>query len=253
MNRLNKMNILKGTTGIAAMLLLSACGIPERLSEIGHPPEMSGIQNPTSTPGYRPVVMPMPTQEAQNTAPNSLWQASRQTFFKDQRAAKVGDIVTVNISINDTANLQNSTDRSRTGSEESGIPSLLGMETQLTKVFPEALDPSSLVSTNSTSTSNGTGAIKRSEAINLKLAATVTQLLSNGNFVIQGRQQVLVNNEMRDLSLQGVIRPQDILNDNTISYEKIAEARIAYGGKGNITNLQSPRYGQQFIDAISPF
>ncbi len=245
-------NILKGTTCLTAVLLLSACGIPENLAAIGKTPQVTKIENPTQMPGYKPVSMPM-AQEVVNSEPNSLWQAKRQTFFKDQRAAKIGDIVTVTISINDTANLQNETDRSKTGSETETMPNLLGFESALDKVLPKAVDPAKLVGETSSSTSNGTGAIKRSEAINLKLAATVMQLLPNGNFVIQGRQQVVVNNEMRDLALQGVIRPEDILNDNTISYEKIAEARISYGGKGNLTNLQQPAYGQQFFDAIYPF
>jgi flagellar L-ring protein precursor FlgH len=253
MSRINTTNILKGTTCLAAVVLLTACGIPESLSAIGHPPEMSKIQNPIAQPGYKPVTMPMPLQEAQNNQPNSLWQAKRQTFFKDQRAAKIGDIVTVTIAINDTANMQNQTARSKTGSETDGLPNFLGLESALDKVLPKAVDPAKLVGETSASTSNGTGQIQRSEAINLKLAATVMQLLPNGNFVIQGRQQVLVNNEMRDLALQGVIRPEDILNDNTISYEKIAEARISYGGKGNLTNLQQPGYGQQFFESVYPF
>jgi flagellar L-ring protein precursor FlgH len=253
MSRINIVNCLKGTTCLTAMLLLTGCGIPENLSAIGHAPEMSKIQNPIVQPGYKPVTMPMPLQEARSTAPNSLWEAKRQTFFKDQRAAKVGDIVTVTIAINDTANLQNATARSKTGSETDTMPNLLGFESALDKVLPKAVDPTKLVGENSASTSNGTGQIQRSEAINLKLAATVMQLLPNGNFAIQGRQQVLVNNEMRDLALQGIIRPEDILNDNTISYEKIAEARITYGGKGNLTNLQQPGYGQQFFEAVYPF
>lgn len=253
MIRINTVNILKGTTCLTAVLLLSACGIPESLSAIGHPPEMSKIQNPAAQPGYKPVDMPMPAQEAQNNQPNSLWQAKRQTFFKDTRAAKVGDIVTVTIAINDAANMQNETNRSKTGSETDTLPNFLGLESALTKVLPAAVDPAKLVGETSASTSNGTGQIQRSEAINLTLAATVIQVLQNGNFVIQGRQQVLVNNEMRDLALQGIIRPEDILNNNTIAYQQIAEARILYGGKGNLTNLQQPGYGQQFFDAVFPF
>jgi len=253
MSRITITNILKGTTCFTAMLLLAGCGIPESISAIGHPPEMSKIQNPLTQPGYRPISMPMPLEEAKSNSPNSLWEAKRQTFFKDQRAAKVGDIVTVTIAIADNANLQNQTARSKTGSETDTMPNFLGLESALTKVLPKAVDPTKLVGETSSSVSNGTGQIQRSEAINLKLAATVMQLLPNGNFVIQGRQQVLVNNEMRDLALQGVIRPEDILNDNTISYEKIAEARITYGGKGNLMNLQQPGYGQQFFEAVYPF
>ncbi len=246
--------IFTTATCIAALLTLSACaGMAERLNRIGQPPTMSGIENPYSQPGYRPVAQPMPPQASVNTAANSLWEPSRQTFFKDQRASKVGDIVTVLISIADTADMKNTSTRSRAGTEDAGAPNVLGLETQLGKVLPEAVDPSKLLSTSSTSTSTGEGSIIRHETINLKLAATVLQMLPNGNFVIQGRQQVRVNNELRDLQLQGVIRPEDILNNNSISYEKIAEARISYGGKGQMTDLQQPRYGQQILDTLFPF
>jgi len=236
------------------LVVLTACGMKDRLKGIGFAPEMSKIENPYSAPGYKPVSLPMPPQEALNTQSNSLWQASRQTFFKDQRANKVGDILTVMIDINDTADLKNKTERSRDGEEASGLTNFLGVaETQLSKVLPDAIDPSKLVGMDSSSTSTGDGKIQRGETIKLKLAAMVMQVLQNGNFIISGRQQVRVNYELRDLQLQGVIRPEDILNNNSISYEKIAEARISYGGKGSVSDLQQPRYGQQFIDAVFPF
>lgn len=246
--------ILTTATCIASLFSLTACGnLGDRLNRIGQAPQMAQIENPYEQPDYKPVSLPMPTQEALNAQPNSLWQASRQTFFKDQRAHKVGDILTVMIEINDTADMQNKTERSREGSEESGMPSMLGAETKLAKILPEAVDPTKLISTNSTTSSTGDGKIQRNETINLKMAAMVMQVLPNGNFVIQGRQQVRVNFELRDLSLQGVVRPEDILNNNSISHEKIAEARIVYGGKGQVTDLQQPRYGQQILETLSPF
>ncbi len=244
---------LQLTTCLVAALLLSGCGIPQKLAAIGQPVEVSQISNPTSRPGYRPVTMPMPQEDHANIGADSLWQPGRQTFFKDQRASKVGDIVTVTIAIDDTADLQNETDRSKTGTETDGMPNFFGAESKILPNMFKGIDPAKMVGVNSASTSNGTGKIQRSEAINLKLAATIVQVLPNGNFVIEGHQQVAVNDELRDLKLAGVIRPQDILNNNTISYDKIAEARISYGGKGMLTNLQTPSYGQQFFDAIFPF
>lgn len=249
----NTHKILTQATCLTAMLLLSACGMSERLSAVGKPPEMTRIENPYNQKGYRPVALPMPPQEAMNTQSNSLWQSSRQTFFKDQRAHKIGDILTVMIDIDDTADIKNKTERTRDGAETQGLPNFLGLESQLGKVLPEAVDPSKLVGMDSSSTSTGDGKIERGEEIKLKLAAMVMQVLPNGNFVIQGRQQVRVNYELRDLQLQGVIRPEDILNNNSISYDKIAEARISYGGKGNISDIQQPRYGQQVFDAVFPF
>jgi flagellar L-ring protein precursor FlgH len=246
---------LAAATCLTTLMTLTACGnLTQRLTEIGTPPSMAGIENPYSQPNYKPVSLPMPPQEALNTQANSLWQASRQTFFKDQRANKVGDILTVLIAIKDTANLKNKTERTRDSDEKQGMPNFLGIaESQLTKVLPEALDPASLVDMNSSSTSTGDGKIERGETISLKLAAMVVQVLPNGNFILRGRQQVVVNHELRDLQLQGVIRPEDILNNNSISYEKIAEARISYGGRGSVSDLQQPRYGQQIFDAVFPF
>jgi flagellar L-ring protein FlgH len=238
----------------AAVLSLTACGgINERLSRIGVPPPMDKIENPYKQKGYQPVSMPMPPVVASNSHPNSLWEPARQTFFKDQRAHKVGDIMTVLIDIQDEADMKNKTERSRVGSETAGVPQLLGVQQLLPKMLPDAVDPSSLVSLGTNSSNTGDGKIKREEDIKLKIAAMIMQVLPNGNFVIKGQQEVRVNFELRELALTGVIRPEDILNNNSISYEKIAEARISYGGKGSMSDIQQARYGQQVIDAVFPF
>lgn len=250
-----KKHSLFTATALSACLLLSGCaGISERLAEIGKPPVLSSIVNPEEDENYKPISLPMPPQEQINSAANSLWQPSRQTFFKDQRAHKVGDILTVLIDVSDKANMNNKTERTRDADENQTLPHLLGLETQLTKkLLPEAFDPTAATDMTSSSTSTGDGKITRDETIKLKLAAMVIQVLPNGNFVIQGRQQMRVNYELRDLQLQGVVRPEDILNNNSISYEKIAEARISYGGKGNLSDIQTTRYGQQVYDAVFPF
>lgn len=242
------------TVSCLAILSLTACGgMQERLSRIGKEPPMTKIENPQSKPGYKPVSLPMPPQEVVVSAPNSLWQPARQTFFKDQRAHKVGDILTVLIDIQDEADMKNKTERTREGEEATGVPNLLGLQTLLPKVLPDAVNPASLVGMTTNSTSTGDGKIKREEDIKLKLAAMIVQVLPNGNFVLRGQQEVRVNFELRELTLNGVIRPEDILNNNSISYEKIAEARISYGGKGTMSDIQQPRYGQQFVDAVFPF
>lgn len=244
---------LKYFTTLSAVLMLSACGATDRLANVGKAPEMAPILNPAESSSVRSVSMPMPAVNEVVKENNSLWASNRQTFFKDQRANNVGDILTVMIDIDDEAELENETERSRSSNENAGINNLLGIEGQLTKVLPEGVTGPDLVDFGTTSRSSGEGSTEREEEVRMTLAATVTQILPNGNMLIQGRQEVRVNFEKRILELAGVIRPEDILTDNTISYDKIAEARISYGGEGQITDMQQPRYGQQVYDILFPF
>ena len=239
--------------GIASILLLSACGAADRLANVGSAPSLSPIENPAEDGDYTRVSMPMPTIEKTKPEKNSLWGGERQTFFKDQRANDIGDILTVLIDIDDEAELENETERSRTSNEDADLNSFLGYETALTDILPEALVNTDLVNAGATSRHSGEGSIEREEEIEVRLAAVVTQVLPNGNMVIQGRQEVRVNFEKRVLELAGVIRPEDISINNTIAHDQIAEARISYGGKGQITDVQQPRYGQQVFDIIFPF
>jgi len=247
-------NTFKQIVTIAAgVCLLTGCSATERLAEVGKAPDLSTIENPTTRSDYRAVSMPMPPPKDSVREKNSLWASDRQTFFEDQRASTVGDILTVTLNIQDKAELDNQTERTRQSSENAGLDALLGYEASLADVLPEAIQNGNLVGATSDSNTAGSGSIDREEKINLKLAAIVTQVLPNGNLVIQGRQEVRVNFEKRILELAGVIRPQDVSIENTISYEKIAEARVSYGGKGQITDVQQPRYGQQVYDILFPF
>jgi len=149
--------------------------------------------------------------------------------------------------------LENESQRTRTSNEDANLAALLGFEQELDSILPSGVDPTNLVNSGSNSNHTGTGTIEREEEIEVTLAALVTQVLPNGNMVIHGRQEVVVNFEKRILKIDGVIRPEDISTTNTISYEQIAEARIAYGGEGQITDVQQPRYGQQLYDIVFPF
>lgn len=236
-----------------ATVSLTACSATDRLANVGKEPDMTAIENPTTKEDYRAVSMPMPTPKTEVREKNSLWASNRQTFFKDQRAATVGDILTVTLDIKDKAELDNETERTRASSEGASMNALLGYQADLAAVLPEAVDNTNLAELGADSSHTGSGTIDREEKIKMKLAATITQVLPNGNLVIQGRQEVRVNFEKRILELAGVIRPQDVGIDNAISYEKIAEARVSYGGKGQITDVQQPRYGQQVYDILFPF
>ncbi|MBN2751529.1 MAG: flagellar basal body L-ring protein FlgH [Rhodospirillaceae bacterium] len=235
-------------------LLLSGCNTLTRLSEIGEGPKLSEISNPTEKNGYRPVTMPMPDAETPRPMANSLWRPGARAFFKDQRAAKVGDILTVSVSITDKASLSNTTSQGRGGDGDSmGITSLLGLENSITKVLPSTVDPANLAGVASSREHTGTGSIARQETINISVAAVVVQVLPNGNLVIAGSQEVRVNAELRQLQVSGVIRREDIGSTNTIASSDIAELRVAYGGRGTISDMQTPRYGSQLLDVILPF
>ncbi|MBM3586692.1 MAG: flagellar basal body L-ring protein FlgH [Alphaproteobacteria bacterium] len=238
---------------LRAAVSLFACSTVERLSRLGQGSELASIENPTSDPRWRPVIMPMPKPGDLPLQNNSLWRQGSRTFLRDQRAASVGDLVIVLVSIQDEADMENSTKRNRDNSESMGFPNLLRLESSFGRLLPSGFDPSKAVSASSASDVTGAGTLKRSGQINLRVAATVSQVLPNGNLVVVGRQEVRVNQELRDLHVGGSIRPQDIGSDNTVRHDRLAEARIAYGGRGTISDVQRPRYGQEFMDILLPF
>jgi flagellar L-ring protein precursor FlgH len=233
-----------------AASLLTSCAAIDRLKTIGQPPPLSAVDNPTARPGYKPVQMPMPAAQPASYNPNSLWRNGSRAFFKDQRAKQVGDILTVKVNITDKANIANETQRTRTSTEDSGIDNFFGKSK--VPIINSAV-PTRIFTSDSNTATDGKGSVNRQEALSTNVAGVVTQVLPNGNLVIEGRQEIRVNFEIRELIVAGVIRPEDIESDNTIDSSKIAQARIAYGGRGQITDIQQPRYGQQVMDVILPF
>ena len=238
---------------LAGMISLGGCAAADRLANVGKPPALSAIEDPTAQAGYKPVRMPMPNPQPVAFASNSLWRQGSRAFFKDQRAQQVGDLVTVRVKVTDQAQINNSTSRSRKNEEGMGAENLFGLETQATKILPDGTKAEALVNLDSNSSSQGSGSIRRSEQLVTNVAAVVTQVLPNGNLVVEGKQEIRVNFEVRELVVAGVVRPEDIEADNTIDSSKIAQARIAYGGRGQITDVQQPRYGQQVMDIVLPF
>ncbi len=236
----------------AACLALPACGTATKISEIGSPPAMTPSSDPTAAPGWRPLHLPMPPTDLGQPDANALWRPGSRAFFRDQRAAQLGDIVTVLINISDLADFKDSTSATRGGHESLGLPNLFGVENSLPRVISKA-NPAALLSTASSNDATGTGQIKRNEVVALRLAGIVTQVLPNGNLVVAARQQVRVNDELRNVEVSGIVRPQDIASDNTVLHDRMAEARISYGGRGQLTTVQSPRYGQQLLDILLPF
>ncbi|MEL6235324.1 MAG: flagellar basal body L-ring protein FlgH [Pseudomonadota bacterium] len=229
-----------------------------RIENVGKPPEISPPGRPQpALPPIAPervaLATPRPSPQPELATPASLWRHGRESLLGDRRAQGLGDILTVVIAIDDSAQISNTTSRSRTGTESLSVPSLFGVPNVADVILPAGagLDPA--VSINSASTTDGDGTTDRSEQIELRIAATVTDILPNGHLVIRGTQEIRVNYELRDLQVAGVIRPEDISRRNEITYDKMAEARILYGGRGQITDVQQPRYGQQVADIILPF
>lgn len=242
--------VVSGTL-LTIVSVASGCSSINRLSQIGEQPKLAAIENPTAQPGYKPVQMPMPKPEAVSYNANSLWRNGSRSFFKDQRAHQIGDLLTVTVNITDQANFANETQRSRTNKEDSGITDFIGAKTL--GVQAQKILPGRILTADSTASSDGKGSVQRQESLQTNVAAVVTQLLPNGNLVVEGKQEIRVNFEVRELIVAGIVRPEDIQSDNTIDSSKIAQARIAYGGRGQITDVQQPRYGQQVMDVLLPF
>ena len=177
----------------------------------------------------------------------SLWTGERGSLLGDNRAIRRGDILTVVIEINDSAAIRNSTDRSRDGNQSMSIGALFGLQDDANIPLSPAVD------LGSSGTFQGQGAVSRNEQLTLRVAATVVDVLPNGVLAISGQQEVRVNNELRELMVSGFVRPADISRQNEVSYDKIAAARISYGGRGQISDVQQPRWGQQALENVLPF
>jgi flagellar L-ring protein FlgH len=232
-------------------VLSSSCSTFNQLAHLGETPKLSPVSNPTTQPGYKPVQMPMPTPQPAVYNPNSLWRNGSRAFFNDQRAHQIGDILTVKVNVNDTAEFQDQTQLTRSTTEDSQITNFIGANTIPNPA--KAVLPGSLLTADGNTQMQGNGSINRQDQLVTNIAAVVTQVLPNGNLVIEGKQEIRLNSEMRELLIAGVARPEDIQSDNTIDLPKIAEARVAYGGKGTLTNIQTQPWGQQVTNVILPF
>jgi len=238
---------------IALTLTLPTLGACAAAHDAVLGPKMSNMNYPTALVATeQPVVLPREAPR-RAAASNSLWQDNSRTFFSNQHASRVGDILTVLITIDDKADITNDTTRERKTTNTMGVPHLLGLESTIGKILPKAFDPSNAISTNADNQMTGTGQIQRQDKINLTIAAVVTKVLANGNLVIQGKQEVKTNNDLRELTVAGIVRPEDISSANTINHTQIAEARIAYGGRGDLSRTNGTPAGQALLEAFSPF
>ena len=228
---------------VVSLALLAGCG---DLNRVGRAPEFSPMQDSYEQDAMYST-LPLTTEDPGPTDHSSLWTSQRTSLLGDHRARARGDILTVVVEIDDQAQFSDTTGRTRTGAEQMGMPSLFGIPQRL------GAETGDLISTSSSSTFNGTGAVARNEKVTLRLAVTVVEELPNGVLRIEGQQEVRLNNELRQLTINGYVRPDDISRQNEITYDKIAQAQISYGGRGIISDAMQPRYGQQLIDQLAPF
>lgn len=232
------------------LALLAGCstpiGAPPSFSPIGQNTERAAMLNPS-------LPTPIETSALGPSGRASLWTGARGSLLGDRRAMQRGDIMTVVIEIDDRAEISNSTDRSRSGSQQAGVSQLFGLPQRLDERLPEGASSAAIVDLNSQSNASGDGTVRRNERLTLRVAVTVADVLPNGVLAIVGQQEVRVNFELRELIVTGYVRPEDITRQNEITYDKIASARISYGGRGQITDMQQPRYGQRFLEKALPF
>jgi flagellar L-ring protein precursor FlgH len=235
---------------LAALAPLAACST---VAEAVRGPELAPVGYPAA---LAPISQPMVSVREPSPQPasaNSLWRTGARAFFNDQRAGRVGDILTVQIDIDDSAKTNNATSSSRASGATMGVPHFFGLETSIGKIMPGNFDASAMIETASENSNAGSGSVNRQEKINLTIAAVVTGILPNGNMVIQGTQEVRTNAELRQLTVAGIVRPEDISSANTIRHTQIAEARISYGGRGDISRVQKTPSGQSLVERFSPF
>lgn len=240
----------RNAAALLSVASLIACG---RIDHLGKPPSFTPATETSEHVAMLWPGLPLHSQPQRAVDQSSLWSGEQKSLLGDRRAMRKGDIMTVVIEIDEEAEISNNTERSRSGAEELGVPHFFGLPQRANERLPEGASMDQAVAIDSSSDSSGQGSVKRSEKLTLRVAATVVDVLPNGVLSITGSQEVRVNFEIRELLVSGFVRPDDISRQNEITYDKIASARVSYGGRGQITDVQQPRYGQQVLDVILPF
>lgn len=241
---------MQKVTLVIAALALAAC---QRLEDVGKAPDFTPVEAGNEFFAMNTVAMPQTEELAPAASDASLWSGTRQSLLGDRRAAQRGDIMTVVIEINDSAQISNSSGRTRAGTDTMGVSDMFGIPQRIDARSTNGATLANAYSTNSNSSYAGQGSVSRNEKLTLRVAATVIDRLPNGVLRIQGSQEVRVNFEVRELVVTGFVRPEDVSRQNEVTYDKIAGARISYGGRGQITDVQQPRIGQQVADVLLPF
>jgi flagellar L-ring protein precursor FlgH len=252
-------SLLKNSFLLLTLALLSACNLAEKLSTIGEAPQLSQIQDPTRLKGYQPLTMPMPHPQDQPHGKNpSLWEIGSRAFFKDQRAGKVGDVITVLGAIDQTQTIEMTPSISRQVTGSNTVTNALGLENKARSLFPyDQHAPNSVqpkwLGTSSNPQLTGSAKYDVKDKMNFKIAATVVQILPNGNMVLEGRQEMRLVNEVREIAIKGIVRREDISATNVVNWDKISELRVSYGGRGDLSDMQAFPWGHQVANTVLPF
>lgn len=241
---------MKALPLLLALLSLSACS---RVVNLGQVPEITPARQSAEFTAMTEPPLNLPPSTGRPEAAASLWSGQPASLVADRRATMRGDILTVVIQIDDKAEMTNSSKRSRKANDKVNIPSLAGLPQRIDESLPVGASMADLVDAKASSSYGGEGNVSRREKLTLRVAATVLDTLPNGVLQIEGSQEVRVNYELRDLTVSGFVRPADISSRNEIAYDRIAGARISYGGRGQISDVQQPRYGQQIADILLPY
>lgn len=236
--------------GFILLVALASC---ERLDHVGQPPALSPQSESVERQAMVFAGLPARTPDISGYRQASLWSGDETSLFGDRRAFTKGDILTVMVEIDDEAEISNTSSRSRSSAESLGIAHLWGLPQRQNKGLPDGASLDTAVDLDSSSTSQGNGSVRRNEKLTLRIAATVVDVLPNNVLRIEGAQEVRVNFELRELFVSGFVRRADITRQNEITYDKMASARISYGGRGQISDVQQPRIGQQVLDVLLPF
>jgi flagellar L-ring protein precursor FlgH len=235
---------------LALLLLLAGCS---DLRQVGQPPDFTPLVPNLEHHALYTLPIPEVTERRQVAGGASLWSAGTRSLLGDRRASQPGDILTVAIEIDESAEISNSSQRGRSGAQGFGAPQFLGLPQLIDRELPAGASMAEAVSVEGSTTFQGQGSVRRNERLTLRVATTIIERLPNGVLRIEGSQEVRVNNELRELIVTGYIRPEDISRRNEIAYDRIAGARISYGGRGQISQMQQPGWGQQLSDIILPY
>ncbi len=238
-------SLARTTTALVLAAAISGCANTR--------PQMTSIQDSLDNAMAQPVAdVAIALPEPETRAPGSLWRSGAKQFFRDSRASNIGDVITVIVSESATAETEANTTTTRNHDNSGGITTFLNAAGKLAS-RGIATGAGGLFDVEGDRSFTGAGSTDRTDTLTARVAAVVTQVLPNGNMVIQGKREVVVNYELQELSIQGIVRPEDVTADNTIASEKIAEARISYAGRGLVDEAQEPAPGVRFINKWMPF